>query len=117
MHDMHAHGRLFMKKHIPQLLCEGFIFPESPRWHRGSFYCCSIDEGRLFKLSMDGSKEVFLESPDRISGWVFPDENSDDLIITAGKARKVTRSIIGSALYVECLSETRSRLLPPSSSS
>ena len=26
---------------------------------------------------------------------------------TVGKARKVMRSIIGSALYVECLSETR----------
>jgi len=97
-----------MKKHIPQLLCEGFIFPESPRWHRGSFYCCSIDEGRLFKLSMDGSKEVFLESPDRISGWVFPDENSDDLIITAGKARKLFRVVDGEHYEFADLSELAS---------
>lgn len=78
-----------MRRQQPKLLCEGFIFPESPRWHRGAFYCCSIDEGKLFRLSLDGSKEVWLESEDRISGWAFLDSHSDDVLVTAGKARKL----------------------------
>ncbi|MEQ8486366.1 MAG: SMP-30/gluconolactonase/LRE family protein [Pseudomonadales bacterium] len=78
-----------VRTHKPQFLCDGFIFPESPRWHRGSFYCCSIDEGRLFRIHLNGSKDLFYESDDRISGWVFLDNDSDDLLITAGKARKL----------------------------
>ncbi len=56
-------------------LCGGFIFPETPRWHRGSFYCCSIDEGTVFRIGEDGSKEVVLKIDDWLSEVVFSGES------------------------------------------
>jgi sugar lactone lactonase YvrE len=80
-----------MKNHQPQLLCEGFIFPEAPRWHRGSFYCCSIDEGSIFRLGEDGTKELVLKIDDWLSGWVFIDKDSDEMLVTSAKARKLLK--------------------------
>jgi len=72
-----------------KLLCEGFVFPESPRWHRGHFYCNSIDEGTIFKIHEDGSKEVMVKIDDWLSGWAFTDPDSDDIVLTSALQRKV----------------------------
>ena len=70
-------------------LCGGFIFPETPRWHRGSFYCCSIDEGTVFRIGEDGSKEVVLKIDDWLSEWSFLGKASEDTIVTSAKKRKL----------------------------
>ena len=75
----------------PQFLCDGFVFPETPRWHRGSFYCTSIDEGTIFRIGLDGSKEVFLKADDWLSGWAFENPESDDIVFTSGRERKLYR--------------------------
>jgi sugar lactone lactonase YvrE len=71
----------------PDLLCEGFIFPETPRWHRGSFYCTSIDEGTIFRIGEDGSKEAVLQIDDWLSGWVFTRPDADEIVLTSGRGR------------------------------
>jgi len=77
--------------HRPKFLCDGFIFPESPRWHRGSFYCTSIDEGTLFKINTDGSKEVFLKIDDWLSGWAFVSPENDEVVVTSVFNRRLLR--------------------------
>ncbi|MEH6584727.1 MAG: SMP-30/gluconolactonase/LRE family protein [Halioglobus sp.] len=72
-----------------KLLCEGFIFPETPRWHRGSFYCCSIDEGTIFRIGSDGNKEVVVKIDDWVSGWAFTGPDSDDIVLTSAMKRKL----------------------------
>ena len=79
------------KAHQPELLCEGFIFPESPRWHRGSFYCTSIDEGTIFKIDEAGHKSVVVKIDDWLSGWVFAGPDSDEIILTSANKRKLLR--------------------------
>jgi sugar lactone lactonase YvrE len=77
--------------HQPELLCEGFVFPESPRWHRDSFYCSSIDEGTIFKIGLDGSKDVVLQIDDWLSGWAFVGSDSDEIVLTSCNKRKLLR--------------------------
>ncbi|MEH6568886.1 MAG: SMP-30/gluconolactonase/LRE family protein [Halioglobus sp.] len=73
----------------PEFLCDGFIFPETPRWHRGKFYCCSIDEGSIFRIHADGSKECVIKIDDWVSGWVFTDPDADNIILTSGREKKL----------------------------
>ena len=75
--------------HHPDFLCDGMIFPESPRWHRGNFYCCSIDEGTIFRISPDGSREIVVVIDDWLSGWIFAHSDSDEIILSSGRRRKL----------------------------
>lgn len=75
----------------PQLFCDGFIFPETPRWHRGSFYCTSIDEGTIFRIDSEGSKEIVLKIDDWLSGWAFEHKDSDHIVLTSARKRKLLR--------------------------
>lgn len=77
-------------KYQPTLMCDGFIFPEAPRWHRGAFYCCSIDEGTIYRVSA-GQKELVLKIDDWLSGWAFEAPNSDTIVLTSAKKRKLLR--------------------------
>ena len=79
------------ESHQPELLCEGFVFPESPRWHRGSFYCSSIDEGTIFKIGLDGARDIVLQIDDWLSGWAFVGPDSDEIILTSSNKRKLLR--------------------------
>jgi len=73
----------------PELLCEGFIFPETPRWHRGSFYCCSIDEGKIFRIDVKGNKEIQVQIDDWLSGWIFVGPDTNDIVLTSANQRKL----------------------------
>ena len=73
----------------PQFLCDGFVFPETPRWHRGCFYCCSIDEGTIFRIDEAGKKHIRAQIDDWLSGWVFADPVRDDIVLTSAKQRKL----------------------------
>ncbi len=65
----------------PDLLCQGFVFPESPRWHRGSFYCTSIDEGTIFRIDEDGGKEVVLQIDDGRTLLITASDSHDRKVI------------------------------------
>ncbi len=76
----------------PEFLCDGFIFPETPRWHRGFFYCCSIDEGTIFRIDKAGNKEIQVQIDDWLSGWTFVSPDSDDIVLTSARRRKLLLS-------------------------
>ena len=65
------------------------IYPDSPRWHRGNFYCCSIDEGAIFRVATDGSREPVIAIDDRLSGWLFARPDSDEILLSSCKRRKI----------------------------
>jgi sugar lactone lactonase YvrE len=78
-------------KQSAKFFTDGFIFPESPRWHKGSFYCCSIDEGKIFRIGEEGSKNLIVESDDAISGWSFCGSNSDEIVLTSAREKKLLK--------------------------
>ncbi|AWZ01958.1 SMP-30/gluconolaconase/LRE-like region [Rhodobiaceae bacterium] len=78
-----------MKEHELNLLCDGFVFPETPRWHRGSFYCCSIDEGLIYRIGADGSKVLLVDIDDWVSGFCFLDRDSEKMVISSITKRKL----------------------------
>ena len=72
-----------------EVLLTGLIFPESPRWHRGSFYCNDMDDGVLYKIGLDGTKEELLKIDDWLSGWYFVAPDSDDIVFTSSLKKKL----------------------------
>lgn len=64
-------------KHTPRIVAEGFVFPETPRWHaqRQSWSFVDIDRGELFEMPDLGSAPRLLHKFDgRISGVAFDNE-------------------------------------------
>lgn len=76
-------------EHTPEFLCDGFVFPETPRWHRGSFYCCSIDEGLIYRIEPDGSKALLVEIDDMVSGFCFLSRDSEAMVIASITQKKL----------------------------
>ncbi len=68
--------------HKPTLLADGFLFPETPRWHRarGNFLITDIDRGQVIEIALDGKKQIVYQAPDWVSGTAFLDENT--LVVT-----------------------------------
>lgn len=60
-------------KHIPELVQEGFLFPETPRWHApsGSFYFVDIDRGQIHRWTPGSSATLAFQHSDWISGYGF----------------------------------------------
>ena len=69
------------------LLKKPFVFPESPRWFRDSFYCCDIDAGTLYRIGSDGTAEAIHVHGSPVSGWVRLDDGS--LLVVAGLERRI----------------------------
>jgi sugar lactone lactonase YvrE len=75
----------------PTLLGEGFLFPESPRWHarKGHFVISDIDRGQVIAVSPDGQRRTLYEAPGWVSGTAFGDDNT--LIVTFARDRMLVR--------------------------
>lgn len=77
-------------KYTPTLLLKKpFVFPESPRWYRDTFYFCDIDAGTLYRLSAEGTAEPLYVHGSPVSGWVRLDDGS--LLAVAGIERRVVQ--------------------------
>jgi len=75
-------------RYTPDLLLKKpFVFPESPRWFRDSFYCCDIDAGTLYRIGSDGTAEAIYVHGSPVSGWVRLDDGS--LLVVAGLERRI----------------------------
>lgn len=79
----------------PNLLADGFLFPESPRWHarRGEFIVTDIDRGQVFSVSPDGRRRVLYQSPGWVSGTAFEDDQT--LLVTHARDRALVRVRLG----------------------
>ncbi len=54
-----------------QVVCEGLVFPETPRWHRGRLWFCDIHAHQVKRLNPDGSCTVMATLADRAGGLGF----------------------------------------------
>ncbi|WP_088308526.1 SMP-30/gluconolactonase/LRE family protein [Novosphingobium sp. B 225] len=78
-------------KHTPTLFAEGYLFPETPRWHagRGEFIVTDIDRGQVFAVSTDGQRRQVYQGPDWVSGTAF--ESDTTLLVTNARSRSLVR--------------------------
>lgn len=82
-------------KLTPTLLAEGFLFPESPRWHarRGHFLVSDIDRGQVIVVWPNGERRTLYQAPGWVSGMAFEDDET--LILTFARDRKLVRVPLG----------------------
>lgn len=73
----------------PEVLLDGLIFPEGPRWHGGRFWFSDMHAHKILTLDGSGHAETVAELDDRPSGlgWL-PDGR---MLVVAMGARKVLR--------------------------
>jgi sugar lactone lactonase YvrE len=78
-------------QYTPVLFAEGFMFPETPRWHagRGQFIVSDIDRGQVFTVSPDGQRHLVYQGPDWVSGTAF--ESDTTLLVTNARSRALVR--------------------------
>ena len=75
-------------RHTPELLLrKPFVFPESPRWFRDSFYFCDIDAGTIYQVGTNGTVRAVYVHGSPVSGWVRLDDGS--LLVVAGLERRI----------------------------
>jgi len=75
-------------RYTPELLQKKpFIFPESPRWFRDSFYFTDIDAGTIYQIGSDGTAQARYVHGSPVSGWVRLEDGS--LLVVAGLERRI----------------------------
>src|SRR5687768_9832722 len=59
----------------PQVLLDGIVFPEGPRWHKGKLWFSDILATKVMTVDEKGRSEVIVTVPARPSGlgWL-PDD-------------------------------------------
>jgi len=72
-----------------EVLIDGLIFPESPRWHNDRLWFSDMDTHKVMTVDLDGNLETILEIPNRPSGlgWL-PDGR---LLIVSMENRRLLR--------------------------
>ncbi|MEU6602955.1 SMP-30/gluconolactonase/LRE family protein [Streptomyces flaveolus] len=74
--------------HTPQLLTDGLVFPESPRWRDGKLWISDVHGYALVTLADDGSVQKLREVPGRPAGSGFlPDGR---LLLATGLDRRLS---------------------------
>jgi sugar lactone lactonase YvrE len=73
----------------PQVLLDGIVFPEGPRWHKGKLWFSDMYGGKVMTVDVAGRSEVIATVPERPSGlgWL-PD---DRLLIVSMHNRRLLR--------------------------
>lgn len=72
------------------LLADGFVFPEGPRWHQGALWLSDMHGETVHRVSLDGQVEnVLTLSGDKPSGLGFLP--SGELLVVAMRARQILR--------------------------
>jgi sugar lactone lactonase YvrE len=73
----------------PQVLLDGIVFPEGPRWHKGKLWFSDIFAGKVMTVDEAGRAAVIASVPERPSGlgWL-PD---DRLLIVSMRNQRLLR--------------------------
>jgi len=73
----------------PQVLLDGIVFPEGPRWHKGKLWFSDIFAGKVMTVDVAGQAAMIASVPERPSGlgWL-PD---DRLLIVSMRNRRLLR--------------------------
>jgi len=58
-----------------EVLLEGLIFPESPRWHNDKLWFVDMEGHKVMSVDLSGNTETILEIPGRVSGLGWLPDN------------------------------------------
>lgn len=84
-----------LMKYTPELVQEGFLFPETPRWHApsDSFYFVDIDRGQIHKWKPGSPATLAFQHSDWISGYGFGP--GDKWTVTSARRRVLMHVQLG----------------------
>ena len=73
----------------PQVLLDGIVFPEGPRWHEGKLWFSDIFAGKVMTVDVEGRAAVIASVPERPSGlgWL----PNDRLLIVSMRNQRLLR--------------------------
>jgi len=82
-------------KYTPELVQEGFLFPETPRWHApsGSFFFVDIDRGQIHKWVPGSAAQLHFQHTDWISGYAVNANN--EWTVTSARRRVLMKVKMG----------------------
>jgi len=67
-----------------EVLLDGLVFPECPRWHDGRLWFSDIHAHRVFRVDLDGVADVVVEIDDRTAGLGFLPDGTP-LVVSADR--------------------------------
>jgi sugar lactone lactonase YvrE len=80
-----------MKTHDAHLLVDDFAFLEGPRWYGHHLWVSDITDMKLYRISLDGKREIVCDVPNRPSGIGFLSDGSP--IVVSMTDRKLMRVV------------------------
>jgi sugar lactone lactonase YvrE len=72
-----------------EILLEGLIFPEGPRWHDNKLWFSDQDDHKVITVDLEGKTETILERPNRVSGLGWLPDNR--LLVVSMEDRNLLR--------------------------
>lgn len=72
-----------------ELLADGFMFLEAPKWHQGLLWVVDVFDHKIYAVSEDGRRERVIDLPGRPGGIGFLSDGA--LIVASAIDRKVFR--------------------------
>lgn len=78
-----------MELGTPEVLLDGLVFPEGPRWHDGKLWFSDMHAHKVHTVDLDGNAEVVCELDDMPSGLGFLEDGT--LLIAAMRSMHVLR--------------------------
>lgn len=84
-----------MREHTAEPLIDDFIFLEAPKWHGNKLWVSDVFDHKVYRLGLDGSREVVCDVPHRPSGLGFLPDGTP--IVVSSKNLKLCK-IVGSEL-------------------
>ena len=82
-------------KYTPELVQEGFLFPETPRWHApsSSFFFVDIDRGQIHQWTPGTAAQLHFQHTDWISGYAINAHN--EWTVTSARRRVLMKVKMG----------------------
>lgn len=80
-----------MRKQTTQMLADGFVFLEGPRWHEGYLWFSDMWGMKVYKMSAAGKRSVVCEVPQRPSGLGFLPDGT--LLVVSMADRKLLKLV------------------------
>lgn len=76
-----------------QLLADDFAFLEGPRWYHGQLWVSDITDKKLYRIGVDGRRELVCHVPNRPSGIAFLPDGTP--VVASMIDRKLMRVVNG----------------------
>ncbi len=84
---------------VPDVLIEGLIFPEGPRWHNHQFYFSDMNDGKVICADLSGNTRTLIDMPGPCSGLGW---RPDGTLLVVSMLDRCLMSWDGAQLHLVC---------------